>query len=122
MKTKYEVINEETIKKNTILYTLTNIATNEEYSIIIEKKDNKSNVLVDDTANIFDVGEALFQYDMDLFTELPKYMITPNMARAYQDYYPGKGDSSFKSMEDYEKAYKLEEDRINPSPNQRRIK
>ena len=112
MDNKYEIINEEIIDKNTLLYTAINISTKEQYLCVIDNLDSPI-CLVDDNANKYDIAEAIFQYDLDLFPIIPKDMITPNMYREYQDYYPGKGDCIFKTDEDYEKAYQLEEERVN---------
>ena len=113
MDNKYEVITEEIIDKNTILYTIKNIYTKEEYSCLIESNSDNTRVLLDDNANIYDTAEALFQYDLDLYNKLPKYMITPNIVRCYEDYYPGKGNCNFRDDSDYQGAYKFEEERIN---------
>ena len=116
MENKYEVIAEERINKNTRLYTLVDFKTKNDYSCIIEEDSNNVKVLADDLANIYDIGEALFQHDLEIFKLLPKYMITPNMANEYNNYYPGKGNSYFKNEEEYNLAYKEEEQRINSLP------
>ncbi len=116
MENKYEVIAEERINKNTRLYTLVDFKTKNDYSCIIEEDSNNVKVLADDLANIYDIGEALFQHDLDIFKLLPKYMITPNMAHEYNNYYPGKGNSLFKNDEEFKLAYKEEEQRIKSLP------
>ena len=113
MENKYEVISEENINEKTTLYTIIDNNTRDDYSCIIETFENgKIKILVDDLANIYDVGEALFQHDLDLFPILPKYMITKEMEREYDNYYPGKAKSIFKTDNDFYKAYYTEEERI----------
>ena len=113
MENKYEVISEENINEKTTLYTIIDNNTRDDYSCIIETLENgKIKILVDDLANIYDVGEALFQHDLDLFPILPKYMITKEMEREYDNYYPGKAKSIFKTDNDFYKAYYAEEERI----------
>ncbi len=113
MENKYEVINVETLNDDTTLYTIINLETQEEYSCIIEEQPNKkAKVLVDDLANIYDIGEALFQYDLDLLPILPLNMITIDMERDYENYYPGKGDCRFYTDDEYSAAYNAEEERI----------
>ena len=114
MENKYEVISEEIINDKTTLYTIIDKNTREDYSCIMEQQEKGNvKVLVDDLANIYDVGEALFQHDLDLFPYLPKYMITKEMERDYENYYPGKAKSMFKTDNDFFKAYYEEEERIN---------
>lgn len=113
MENKYEVINEDIINENTTLYNIKNLYTKEEYSCLLEKNNDNSRILLDDNANIYDTAEALFQYDLDLFNVLPRYMKTPNMVRCFEDYYPGKGNCNFRSDEEYLEAYEYEEKRIN---------
>ena len=114
MNNKYEVIEKENTSKNTEIYTLINLETQEEYMCLLEKNEDKrtSKILIDEVANVYDVGEALFQYDLDLFPYLPNYMITIDMYRGYEDYYPGKGNCLFDTDEDFIKAYEEEEFRI----------
>jgi len=113
MDNKYEVINTEQLNDNTLLFTIIDNHSKDYYSCILEKQKNKkAKVLVDDLANIYDIGEALFQYDLDLFPILPLYMITKDMERDYENYHPGKSNSSFKTDEDFYEAYYLEEKRI----------
>ncbi len=113
MDNKYEVINVESINDNTTLYTIIDTNTNEDYSCIIEEQPKgKAKILADDLANIYDISEALFQYDLDLFPILPMDMITRDMERDYENYYPGKGDCRFYTDDEYSAAYNAEEERI----------
>lgn len=122
MDNKYDVINEEIINKKTTLYTIS--GNNDIYLCLIEKNDDKdSRILFDDMANMYDIAEALFQYDLDLFKVLPNYMITPDIERCYNDYYPGTAKCLFKNDEEFAKAYTVESERIdnyNIKPHQRR--
>lgn len=113
MENKYEVTNMEKIGKHIRLYTLKDIKTNKEYSCLTEKQTNgKIQILSDDSANIFDVSEALFQNDLDIFPLLPLALVTPNIAREYENYHPGKGYCLFKTEKDYNDTYKVEENRV----------
>ena len=113
MENKYEVTNAETMNENTILYTINDIETSEEHScLLIIKPNHKAKVLTDDMANKFDIGEALFQYDLDILPYLPLYMVSYDMYREYQDYHPGKGNCLFDLPDEYEKAYLEEEKRV----------
>ncbi len=112
MNTKYEVTDMEMITKNIRLYTLKDL-NNNEYSCITEKQNNgKIELLADDNANIFDISEALFQHDLEIFKLLPLALITPDIAREYENYYPGKAYCLYKTDKDYQDLYKLEENRI----------
>ena len=114
MDNKYEVINVESINENTTLYTIIDTNTNEDYSCIIEEQQKgKAKILADDLANIYDISEALFQYDLDLFPILPMDMITRDMERDYENYYPGKSHCLYDTDDDFYKAYLEEEKRVN---------
>ena len=113
MENKYEVISVKRLNDNINLFNINDLETYEKHScLIIMNQNKKAEVLTDDTANKFDVGEALFQYDLDLLPFLPLNMISIDMYREYQDYYPGKGKCSFNLQEDYIDAYIKEEERI----------
>ena len=113
MDNKYTVISKEEINDKVDLYTLVDLSSHGDYSCIIDRSSKKPSVLMDDLANKFDVGEALFQYDLDILPILPIDMVSFNMEREYNDYYPGKGKSLYKIYEDYQKDYDKEEERVN---------
>lgn len=118
MDNKYEVIDEEIIDKKTKLYSIKDIDTNDTYTCVIKKEsDKKTRVLYDESANMYDIAEALFQYDLDILPLLPIEMITQDMFREYQDYYPGKGNCIYDKDEIFEKAYLEEVKRVNKIHN-----
>lgn len=118
MDNKYEVIDEEVIDKKTKLYSIKDLINNDIYTCVIKKEsDKKTRVLYDEAANMFDIGEALFQYDLDILPLLPRNMITPDMFREYQDYYPGKGNCIYDNDKIFEKVYLEEENRVNKLRN-----
>ena len=112
MDNKYTVISKEEINDKVDLYTLVDLYSHDDYSCIIDRSSKKPSVLMDDLANKFDVGEALFQYDLDILPYLPLYMVSYDMYREYQDYHPGKGNCLFDLPDEYEKAYLEEEKRV----------
>ena len=63
MENKYEVIAEERLNNTTRLFTIVDFKTKNDYSCIIDEEEpNNVKILVDDLANSYDVGEALFKH------------------------------------------------------------
>ena len=113
MENKYEVIAEERLNNTTRLFTIVDFKTKNDYSCIIDEEEpNNVKILVDDLANSYDVGEALFKHDINLFNILPKYMKTPNMIQEYNSEYNEKEHSPLINKEDFDLLYKEEEQRI----------
>ena len=112
MENKYIVLGEDLITKECRIYTILNLENHEEYSCTIDESEKEIKISVDEKANLFDIGEALFQYELEMHDILPSYMISFDMEKAYEDYYPGKGRCDFKTEEEYKKAYKEEQNRV----------
>lgn len=114
MNNRYKVVSVKQKKYSTsinVLYTIKDIDTNEEFSCYIEDNLDGTHKYIrylDEDGNIFDLVEALVEYDDSIYNLLDSEVISPDLEKRHKE----NNNRSKYNMDEYLKVYNKEEKAI----------